>query len=195
MKLSQLAQALSSTIQEASRQCGRLEEAGLIEKRPDSKFGLTGLGKTTLVLLPSFRFLQDEKEYFLAHDALSLPPEFVERLGELTDSKRIDHINDALNFQQKVVKESQSFVWFMSDQPVGHSLRPDHSQFSENTAMRVILPADVDTEIFHGAKNLMGSRLQVGLLEEVKLVIAMNEKSAAFSLPTLDGSSTIAADF
>ena len=33
----------------------------------------------------------------------------------------------------------------------------------------------------------MGSRFEVGLLDDVKLVVAMNEKTAAFGLPTLDG--------
>ena len=187
MKLSQLAQSLSSTIQEVSRQCGRLEEAGLIERHPDGKYGPTAVGKVALSLLPSFRLLHDERDYFKTHDSSSLPRMFIERIGELMEHKRLDHIDDALKFQQRVVKESGQFVWFMSDQPVGHSMHADHSHFSPDTTLRIILPETVDTEVFRSARNAMGSRFEIGFVESVKTVIAMNEKIAAVALPTLDG--------
>lgn len=187
LKLSQIAIKLSSSIQEASRQCGRLEDAGLIEKHPDGRFGVTILGWISLSLLPAFALLGEEKEYFAAHDPSSMPNEFVQRLGELSDHKRIDHIDDALKFQQSVVKEAENFVWFLSDQPVGHSLRETHSHFSSNVNLRLILPKSIDTESFRAAKNSMGNRLEIGLVSDVRLVLAMNEKAAAFGLPTLDG--------
>jgi predicted transcriptional regulator len=187
MKLSVLAQNLSTTIQEATRQCGRLENAALVQKQPDGKYGLTTLGRISLALLPSFALLRQEKEYFASHDVTTLPLEFIERMGELLKHERIDHIDDALKFQQRVVKESEKFVWFMSDQPVGHSFHPEHAHFSPQTNLRIILPKTVDTDIFRSAKNLMGPRFQVGLLDEVKLVLAMNEKMSAIGLPTFDG--------
>ena len=123
----------------------------------------------------------------MTHDESPLPLMFVERLGELSEHTRLDHIDDALKFQQRVVKESEHYVWFMSDQPVGHFLHEDHSHFPKNTTLKIILPKSTDPEIFRSAKNTMGSRFDVGLLDEVKLVIAMNEKVAAVGLPTLDG--------
>ena len=187
MKLSQLAQAQSSTIQEVSRQCGRLEESGLIERHPDTRFGLTGVGKIALALLPSFKLLHDERDYFRTHDFSSLPLIFLERMGELAEHVQITHIDDALKFQQRVVKESTRFVWFMSDQPVGHSFREDHSHFSQSTTLRMVLPRNVDTDVFRGAKKLMGSRLEIGLVDNINVVLAMNEEVAAVSIPTLDG--------
>jgi predicted transcriptional regulator len=187
MKLSQVAEKMSSTIQEVSRQCGRLERATLIEKYSDGNYGLTSVGKITLSLLPSFILLHKERDYFRSHDASSIPLAFVERLGDLLEHKRVDHIDDALRFQEKVVKESEHFVWFMSDQPVGHSLRESHSHFSPQTSLRMILPKGVDTEVFRDARSVMGSRFEVGMVGEVKVVIAMNEKMAAVGLPALDG--------
>ena len=187
LKLSQVAQKMSSTIQETSRQCSRLEEAGLVEKFSDGRLGLTSVGRLLLSLSPAFVLLSEEKEYFRSHDASVLPLPFIERMGELLEHKRIDHINDTLEFQQRVVRESESFVWFMSDQPVGHSLRESHSHFSPNTSLRIILPKSVDTDVFQNARRQMDSRLEIGLVDDVRVVVAMNEKTAAFSLPTLDG--------
>lgn len=145
------------------------------------------LGRFALSLLPSFEMLRDESAYFGTHDVSSLPPAFLERMGELLEHRRLDHIDDVLQFQHAVVKESEKFVWFMSDQPVGHSLRADHSHFSPQTTLRMILPKSTDMASFRRAKIAMGSRLEIGLLDEVRLVLAMNEKAAAFGLPGRDG--------
>jgi len=186
MRVSQLSEALKSTIQEVSRQTGRLERTGLIEKHPDGRLGLTSLGRTSLSLLPGFVLLQKEREYFSTHDASVLPLRFVERLGELLEHKSIAHIDDALKFQQRVVKESEEYVWFMSDQPVGHSLRPDHAHFSDRTSLRMILPKSTDTTMFQDARKTMGPRFELGLVDEVKIAIALNEKMAGLAFPTLD---------
>jgi predicted transcriptional regulator len=186
MRLSQLAETLKTTIQEVSRQIGRLERAELIEKHPDGRLGLTPFGRTSLSFLPAFILLQKEREYFKAHDASALPPSFVERLGELLEHKSITHIDDALKFQQRVIKESEQYVWFMSDQPVGHSLRPEHAHFSDRTGLRIILPKSTDTTIFQDAQKTMGPRFEVGLIDEVKITLAMNEKIAGLGLPTMD---------
>ncbi len=187
LKTSQIALKLSSSIQEASRQCGRLEDVGLIEKHTDGKFVLTSLGKITISLVPAFALLGEEREYFNSHDPACLPLPFVERLAELSSHTRINHIDDALKFQQRVVKDSAKFVWFMSDQPVGHSFRESHSHFPPGVSLKLILPKSADTEVFQDAKNFMREKFEIGLVEDMQLVLAMNEKMAAFGLPTLDG--------
>ncbi len=105
----------------------------------------------------------------------------------LLEHERLDHIDAALNFQEKIVRESERFVWFMSDQPVGHSLREDHSHFSKDIVLRVILPKQVNVKVFTSARASMGARFQIGLVDEVRLVIAMNERSAGVGFPTSDG--------
>jgi predicted transcriptional regulator len=188
LKQGQLAEKLSVTIQEISRQCARLEEIGLIERHVDASYGLTSIGKVSLDLLPSFQFLNSEKEYFRSHDAPPLPRIFLERIGELSDHERLDHIDDALKFQSRIVSEGKSHVYFMSDRAVGHSFHEDHSNFSKGATLRLILPkSSVDTDVFRGARNAMGSRFQIGFIDEVRIVLALNEKMGAVSFPTLDG--------
>ncbi len=82
IKASQLARNLSQTIQETSRQCGRLKEKQLISKGSDGRYGLTNLGGIVLRLLPSFVLIQREREYFKGHDTSRLPSGFIERIGE-----------------------------------------------------------------------------------------------------------------
>ncbi len=75
----------------------------------------------------------------------------------------------------------------MSDQPVGHSFRESHSHFPPGVSLKLILPKSTDTEVFRDAKNFMREKFEIGLVEDMQLVLAMNEKIAAFGLPTLDG--------
>src|SRR3712207_8949892 len=44
-----------------------------------SLFSLTAFGKIIANLLPSIRFVTENREYFLSHDISSLPLEFIER--------------------------------------------------------------------------------------------------------------------
>lgn len=156
LKLSQIADKLASSIQEASRQCGRLEDIGLVEKKVGGRLTLTSIGRISLSLLPAFALISEEEEYFESHDPSFLPATFIERFGDLSDRVRINHLDDSLKFQQNVIKEAQSFVWFASDQPVGHSLRESHSHFGTGVSLRMILSKNVDMEIFRAAKSAMG---------------------------------------
>ncbi len=187
MRLSEIAHKLSVTPQETSRHIAHLVESKLIERDSEGNYRATPFGKDLLSLVPSIAFLREEREYFLSHDLSSLPVGFVARLGELHDHKRLTHINDALMFQERVVRESKRFVWFMSDQPVGHALREDHSHFPEKTSLRLILPRHVDTGVFDDARKNMGSRFELGVVDDVRIVVAMNEKTAGIGFPTLDG--------
>jgi len=90
--LSQLTAKLSATPQETSKHLMRLRNAKLIEKDSDGFFGLTAFGKIILNLVPSIKFLTQNREYFLSHDISSLPLEFIERLGELQEG----HIHNKL---------------------------------------------------------------------------------------------------
>ncbi len=65
MKLSHISGKLDFTVQEASRNVGRLTEAGLIRKDVGGAFYLTPFGEEVLNLLKGFNFLSDNKDYFL----------------------------------------------------------------------------------------------------------------------------------
>ncbi len=57
------------------------------DKDSERFLSLTTFGKLIVNLLPSIRFVTEDREYFLSQDISSLPLEFVERLGELQENK------------------------------------------------------------------------------------------------------------
>jgi len=100
-RLSDIAQRLDSSIQEASKHVARLREQNFVEKNPSNGYyALTTLGKLVTKLLPSMEFLSENKEYFLTHNISSLPEEFIERIGELQQHQYNAKAGLVLSFTQ-----------------------------------------------------------------------------------------------
>jgi predicted transcriptional regulator len=184
MRLSQVARKLSATVQETSRHLERLSRARLIEKDPASAYGITSFGRLVLSLLPSFDFLQKRREFFLSHDLSSLPPGFIQRIGELSEHHYVDRLDEALAHAERIIKEAEQYLWLMSDQQVRQSYPHEHP---EPVSLRLILPTGIDLEAFQRIRKQTGSRLQIRSMDHVKATIVMNEKTAAVCFPSLDG--------
>ncbi len=114
-RLSQLSTKLSATPQETSKHLTRLRDAKLVEKDSDGLFGLTPFGKIIVNLLPSIKFITQNRDYFLSHDISSLPLEFIERLGELQESQYGEKVGSILAHTQQVVRDAEQFIWLMAD--------------------------------------------------------------------------------
>ena len=84
LKMQEAARRLDLTATDAFRQLQRLSEASLIRRQPDGSYSITAYGRLVLQSTSSLEFLEKHKEYFLTHDLLSLPSQFVNRIGELS---------------------------------------------------------------------------------------------------------------
>jgi predicted transcriptional regulator len=123
----------------------RLRDAKLIEKDSDGLFSLTAFGKIIVNLLPSIRFVTENREYFLSHDISSLPLEFIERLGELQEGQYGEKVGSILAHIQQVVQDAEEYIWLMADHPLGGQEYVTRSRKLESTSSvrwRVIIPAD-----------------------------------------------------
>jgi predicted transcriptional regulator len=188
LKLSPLSSKVSITIQEASRQVGRLHSAKLVEKDTEGLYVLTNLGRTALKLLPSFDFLVDNSSYLLAHSLSDLPPGFVERLGELTGAEQGKTLGDILRHFQEVMDGAGERVWLMAD----HVLLLDEvaakARCSEGLSIRVVIPRSVTRDGAYGdlLKGFRGD-MELGLVDNVQVGMALNEKVAGVVFPDRDG--------
>ena len=98
-RLSDIAQRLNSSMQEASKHVTRLRDQNIVEKNPSNGYYiLTTLGKLVTKLLPSIEFLSENKEYLLTHNMSSLPEEFIERIGELQEYQYNAKVGLVLSF-------------------------------------------------------------------------------------------------
>ena len=81
LRLTDLAERLSASVQETSKHLGRLVECKLIEKNSGGMYELTPFGKLTFGTLPSLEFVSQRRKYFLTHDISFLPQEMLLRIG------------------------------------------------------------------------------------------------------------------
>jgi predicted transcriptional regulator len=194
-RLSQLTSKLSATPQETSKHLTRLRDAKLIEKDSDGFFSLTTFGKMIVNLLPSIRFLTQNREYFLSHDISSLPLEFIERLGELQEGQYGDKVGSILTHLEQVVQDAEEYIWLMADHTLGGQGYVTGSGKLESTSSvtwRVIIPADsnIDWTRLRRSVGTHKGRIEYHLIEDpndIKAGIALNEKIAGLTFPNTTG--------
>jgi predicted transcriptional regulator len=189
-KLSQLTTKLSATPQETSKHLTRLRDAKLIEKDSDGFFSLTAFGKIIMNLIPSIRFLTQNREYFLSHDISSLPLEFIERLGELQENEYGEKVGSILVHLQQVVQNAEEYIWLMADHTLGsgeYVSKSGRLESSSTVRWRVIVPVGNSTIDWNRMRADVGThkgRIEYHLIEDpndIQVGIAMNEKIAGVS--------------
>jgi predicted transcriptional regulator len=193
-RLSQLTAKLSATSQETSKHLMRLRNAKLIEKDSDGFFGLTAFGRIIVNLLPSIRFVNENREYFLSHDISSLPIEFIERLGELQEGQYADKVGSVLAHTQQVVQSAEEYIWLMADHRLGDQeyVTKSGKLKSSTLTWRVIVPAgsNIDWTELRRTVGTHKGRIEYHLMEnpnDIKAGMALNEKIAGVIFPTITG--------
>jgi predicted transcriptional regulator len=194
-RLSQLTTALSATPQETSKHLTRLRAAKLIEKDSEGFFGLTAFGRVIINLLPSIRFVTENRDYFLSHDISSLPLEFIERLGELQEHDCGENVGAILVHLQQVVQDAEEYIWLMADHPLGRQeyvTKSGKLESSSTVTWRIIIPADnsIDWKRMRADVGTHRGRIEYHLIEDpidIKAGIALNEKIAGLSFPDSTG--------
>jgi predicted transcriptional regulator len=194
-RLSQLTAKLSATPQETSKHLTRLRDAKLIEKDSDGFFSLSAFGRVIVNLIPSIRFVTENREYFLSHDISSLPLEFIERLGELQEGQYGERVGSILAHIQQVVHHAEEYIWLMSDHPLGgqeYVSRSGKLESSDSVRWRIIIPADssIDWTSVRAAVGTHKGRIEYRLIQDpndIKAGIAMNEKIAGLTFPNTTG--------
>jgi predicted transcriptional regulator len=194
-RLSQLTSKLSATPQETSKHLTRLRDAKLIEKDSEGFFGVTTFGKIVVNLLPSIKFVSENRLYFLSHDISSLPLEFIERLGELQEGHYAEKVGSILTHLQQVAQGAEEYIWLMADHRLGdqeYVTKSGKLESSNTLTWRVIVPAgsSIDWAEIRRTVGIHKGRIEYHLIEDptdIKAGIAMNEKIAGVTFPDITG--------
>ena len=196
MKLSHISAKLDFTVQEASRNVGRLAEAGLIRKDVDSAFYVTPFGEEVLNLLKGLNFLSNNKDYFLRHSASSLPEQFRASLGVLESFTYVDDVMIAFHNVEKMIANAEKFVWIMTNQILASTLPYLLQELERGGEFKLLMPKDyrMTEEIFQSTRHpifdkaVLNRKLDMRFIEKVEFFLCMSEKEVgAFSFPDLEG--------
>ena len=193
LKTQQISNVLNMTMTETFRHLQRLSEAKLIEKQVDGTFSITPLGKLAVVYLQGFNFALKNSEYFLEHDATSLPLEFVNRIAELSSGELGFEVLPNLNRFTKIVNDSEEFLLSITDQLDMNTVKITIQKLKKGLKFKLILQENLlpTAEPVPGVEQNFERRV----LAKTDVALIMNEKEAFVTLRCADGKMDFAGFF
>ena len=184
LRLTELAERLSASVQETSKHLARLVECKLIEKTSGGTYELTSFGKLVFSILPSLEFVSLRRKYFLTHDISFLPPEMLLRIGQLSENHFYDHVSNVLVECQHLLGMAEKYFCWSIDEPLPWFIT---KKFELDTKVKMILPRSTTGDAVERARQIVGGRADFRFAEQVKLGIALNEKLAGIVFPDTEG--------
>jgi len=141
LKMQEIARRLDVTATEAFRQLQRLSEALLVQKQPEGTFAITQYGKLVLQLSSSLEFVSKHKDYFSIHDVMRLPNQFVNRIGELSQTNLVMDTIESLNKSEHAFIEAEQYGWGIAEGTVPEHMGPImYERAQKRVKLRFLIP-------------------------------------------------------
>ncbi len=176
-KMNALARKLDLTSTEAFRQLQRLKETMLVQKQPDGKYAITQYGRLVLPLSLSFEFVFKHKQYFLTHDVGQLPQQFLNRIGELSQTNLLMGLLEITTKSSQMIGESQKLMWGISPEPLPVPFDEIVKQIPKGAEYRILSPQP----------PMKLPNLENRTLSDVPVIMAINEKWATLCFRFIGG--------
>jgi len=197
LKMQELARKLDLTDTETCRQLQRLNEARLVRKQPDGTYNLTRYANLILNFSSPLDFIARFKDYFLEHDALTLPCEYLFRLGELSESKLSPIIMETFNKVGIMLRNAKERIDCTIEVGSDAHLQIMRQRLTEGLKVRWLIQEsflDKGRELLHPVTKLP----EIRITPKIFYHIYLTDKAAAFCLRcnngTMDYSSFIGED-
>jgi predicted transcriptional regulator len=184
--MQEIARRLSVTPTEAFRQLQRLSEALLVQKQTEGTFAITHYGKLVLQLSSSLDFVFKHKNYFSTHDVSRLPHQFVNRIGELSQTNLIMDTIEGLNKAERMYIEAEQYAWGLAEGRIPELMGPImNEQIRKGLKVRMlVLERFLPPNAIPPAKL---PNLEIKTLPEIPAIIALTEKEAAVCFHQVGG--------
>jgi len=194
LKMHEIARRLDVTATEAFRQLQRLSEALLVQKQPEGTFAITQYGKLVLQLSSSIDFVFKYKNYFSTHDVWRLPHQFVNRLGELSQTSLIMDTIEGLNKGERLFMDAEHYAWAVVEGRIPELMGPlMDEKVRKGLEVRMLF-----LERFRPPTTIPPVKLlnlESKTLSDIPAIIALTEKGAAICFHLVGGRADYAGFF
>jgi len=199
LKLTHISKLLNLTSSESHRQLSRLSETKLIAKDVEGFFTLTPFGEQTLKLIPGFRFISDNSDYFQTHSLSNLPSELLLRVGDLVGCLFSDDALVSVSNIETMMRDAGESILLIHDQFLLSAYPLAGEAVERGVKIKTIDPVvyrpslPISGEVREEdqktlSKALEDGRLENRIIERFDVFLWMSEKEVAIlSFPTLDG--------
>lgn len=176
LKMQEIANRLDVTATEVFRQLQRLTEVSLVERLPDGSYTITMYGRLVLHLSSSYSFLSKHREYFLNHDIWTIPEPFINRMGELGETKLLNTV-ESFNKSISIFLDAEEYAWGLSERGEGtDSIDPlVDKQIEEGLPFKLMVPENILSD---AVSQSTSKYIEVRGFKECPAVIVLNENEA-----------------
>lgn len=186
LKMQDIARRLDVTATEAFRQLQRLSEAGLVQKQPEGTFAITQYGKLVLHLSSSFEFISKHKEYFSEHDIMRLPPQFVNRLSELSQADLVLDTIEVLNKGERALMEAEQYGWGIAEGTIPEHMGPImDARIQKGLKLKFLIPEN--SLPANVSPPAMARNLEVRCLSDLPVLVVLTEKEGSVCFRQVGG--------
>jgi predicted transcriptional regulator len=184
LKMNKIASRLDVTATEAFRQLQRLSEAMLVQRQPEGSFAITCYGKLVLHLCSSFEFASKHREYFLTHDVWRIPMQFVNRLGELSQTKLIIDAMENINMGEQMFIEAEQYAWGLAEGRVPELMDPIMDEkIRKGLKLKMLIPeSDLST-----VPAMKTPNVELRGTSDIPAIIGITEKEATVCFRFIGG--------
>ncbi len=185
LKMKQIANTLDMNVTETFRHLQRLSDAKLVEKTIEGTYSITSLGNLAVGLLSTFNFILRYGDYFLEHDLYSLPYEFLNRLGELSNGEFCGDTLTNFNRVRAMVYDAEEYIWAMAEQSESSHVQVTNEKVAKGLQFRFIMQENLakTIKITPEVEHLKQRRV----LERICVTFLITEKESVVNFRRLDG--------
>ena len=193
-KLTKLGELVGANNPEVSRHLDRLKKAQLVSKDSEGFYSATPFGQIILSFLPGLSFVSRHPEYFMDHDLSKLPPQFLARIGELSNCDYGEGTIRNLDVSRRITMEAKERL-FMISMEVPADTSAYHSKVSEGVELRVLihekaLPSGPEVDQRRAAAPHV-----LRITPTVPIIMVITENAAALMFPNHKGMFDFSAGF
>jgi predicted transcriptional regulator len=152
-------------------------EGLLVQKQPEGTYAITEYGRVVLQLSASLDFVFKHKEYFVKHDVSWLPPQFLNRIGELSQANLMMGMVESTMKSSTLIGEAEKFMWAVSPEPVPQAFDEISKQIPKSAEYRILSPQP----------PVKLSNLENRTLTEPPVVMVVTEKEAGICFRFKEG--------
>jgi predicted transcriptional regulator len=184
LKMNEIARRLDVTATEAFRQLQRLSEAMLVQRQPEGTYAITDYGKLVLHLCSSFEVASKHREYFLSHDVWRIPLQFLNRLGELSQTRLIMDSMENINRGERMFIDAEQYAWGLAEGRIPELMDPIMDQkIAKGLQVKMIIPeADLST-----VPALKTPNVEVRGISDIPVILGITEKGATVCFRFIGG--------
>lgn len=186
LKMQEVARRLDVTATEATRQLERLSTALLVRRQPDGTYAITEYGKLVLQLTSSLEFVSRHRDYFSTHDIMRIPPQFVSRICELSQTNLIMDTIESMNKAQRMFLEAEQFIWASGEGVIPENMGPAMDEkVRKGVELKFLIPKNrlpPNASPPETVKNV-----EIKSLSDLSAIFALTEKEAGIYFRIVGG--------